>query len=117
VGDVITYEPPAGAGPAGLVTHRIVWAGRSEAGTRVFRTKGDFNRAADPWSFSLQRPTQARAVFHVPYVGYLLAALGVRWLRMLLIGLPALAIGVAVAVRLWRQAGETAGPPARPELG
>src|SRR3954466_14363845 len=23
VGDVITYAPPAGAGPAGLVTHRI----------------------------------------------------------------------------------------------
>src|SRR4051812_46714558 len=37
VGDVITYAPPAGAGPAGLITHRIVSIQPQPNGTRVFR--------------------------------------------------------------------------------
>ena len=111
VGDVITYTPPAGSGPEGLVTHRIVWRGRDRQGAPSFRTKGDHNRAADPWRFTLRQPEQARAVFHIPYAGYVLAALGERRLRMLLIGLPALLIGVAVAVRLWREP-EDAAPAA-----
>ena len=102
VGDVITYRPPPGTASSALVTHRIVWAGRDRNGHRTFRTKGDANRAADPWRFTLTRPTQARVAFHVPYAGYPLAALAVRPLRMLLIGLPALMIGIAAAARLWR---------------
>src|SRR5688500_19153781 len=47
-GDVITYRPPAGAGPDGLVTHRIASISRGEDGTRVFRTTGDPNETADP---------------------------------------------------------------------
>ena len=103
IGDVIVYEPPPGAGPGGLVAHRIVWSGRDAAGLRTFRTKGDANRSADPWTFTLREREQARSAFVVPYVGYGLAALGVRELRMLLIGLPALLIGLAVAVDLWRE--------------
>jgi signal peptidase I len=53
VGDVITYRPPAGAGPDGLVTHRIAAITTGKAGERVFRTKGDANRSADPWKFTL----------------------------------------------------------------
>lgn len=103
VGDVIVYEPPPGAGPGGLVSHRIVWTGRDPDGLRAFRTKGDANKVPDPWRFTLRSRTQARASFDVPYVGYALAALGVRELRMLLIGLPALLIGLAVAASLWRE--------------
>lgn len=105
VGDVITYSPPRPVGDGGLVTHRIAWIGRDADGTRAFRTKGDANSVADPWRFTLDRPTQARAAFHVPYVGFALSALGVRSLRMLLIGLPALLIAVAILARLWRDAG------------
>src|SRR5688500_11279900 len=36
VGDVITYRPPAGAGPTGLVTHRIAAITRDKVGTPVF---------------------------------------------------------------------------------
>ena len=42
-GDVITYRPPPGAGPVGLVTHRIASIARDERGARVFRTRGDAN--------------------------------------------------------------------------
>jgi signal peptidase len=106
VGDVITYKPPAGSVTQGLVTHRIVWIGRDHDGARSFRTKGDHNAVADPWRFTLPDANQARVVFHIPYVGYVLAALGVRQLRMLLIGLPALAFGLLAFVRLWRNEDE-----------
>jgi signal peptidase len=105
VGDVITYEPPPKAGTDGLVTHRIVSIQRAH-GERVFRTGGDANAEPDPWRFSLEEPTQARASFAVPLAGYAFAALGIREVRMLVIGLPALGIAVLLLVRLWREAGE-----------
>ncbi|HKG01847.1 MAG TPA: signal peptidase I [Conexibacter sp.] len=105
VGDVITYAPPPPAGLNGLVTHRIAWIGRDRSGARAFRTKGDANPVGDPWRFTLDRPRQARAALHIPYVGFALAALGVREVRMLLIGLPALLIALGTLVRLWRKAG------------
>jgi signal peptidase len=108
VGDVITYDPPAGAGPAGLVTHRIVSITPQPGGARVFRTKGDANRVVDPWTFTLQNRTQARAAFHLPFAGFALAALADRRLRMLLIGVPALLVALSVLAALWRDAGETA---------
>jgi signal peptidase len=107
VGDVITYDPPAG-GPAGLVTHRIASIRTGPGGVRVYRTKGDFNPTADPWTFTLTNPTQARVAFHVPYVGFSLAALADRRLRMLIIGVPALLVALSVLARLWRDAGEAA---------
>ncbi len=106
VGDVITYVPPPGSGPAGRVTHRIASIKAAPGGERSFRTKGDANASKDPWRFALAAPTQARAVFGVPYVGYAFAALGFRHLRMLVIGLPAALIAFALLARLWREAGE-----------
>jgi len=107
-GDVITFRPPASAGLAhrGLVTHRIAAITHDPAGGRVFRTRGDANRTADPYAFGLHHKTQARVAFHVPYVGYAFAALGIRWVRMLVIGLPALLIALAVLAGLWREAGQ-----------
>src|SRR5438270_10973379 len=86
VGDVITYDPPAGAPVTHKLTHRIVWIGRGRDGSPAYRTKGDANAKADPWTFELHRRTQARVAFHVPYVGYVLSALSIRWVRMLAIG-------------------------------
>jgi signal peptidase len=104
VGDVITYTPPPGSGPQGRITHRIVWIGSDQLGRRIFRTKGDANVSADPWTFSLDQPTQARVAFHVPYVGYVFAALSIRDVRMLFIGLPALLVAVAALAGLRREA-------------
>ena len=107
VGDVITYKPPAGSGPAGLVTHRIHSIKAQPNGARVFRTKGDFNAAADPWTFTLGDGRQAKVAFHLPYVGFALAALADRSLRMIIIGIPALLVARSVLAGLWREAGET----------
>ena len=105
VGDVITYRPPAGAGPEGLVTHRIAEISRDKLGRPMFRTKGDANQAADPWTFALPKGEQARVRAGVPYVGFALAALGRREARMLIIGLPAGLIALVSLAGLWREAG------------
>ena len=108
VGDVITYEPPRGAGPEGRVTHRIFSIGRDRQGRSVYRTKGDANAAPDPWEFTLNEGRQARVVLGVPYVGYAFAALSIRQVRMLVIGLPALLVAFSLLAGLWREAGEEA---------
>ena len=95
VGDGITYRPPAGSGPKGLVTHRIAAITRDRDGSRIYRTKGDANDVADPWTFKLAGPEQARVRAGVPYVGFAVAALSERRSRMLIVGLPALLIALS----------------------
>jgi signal peptidase len=104
VGDVITYRPPSGSGPAGLVTHRIV----SISPQGEFHTKGDFNQTADPWTFALRSPTQARVKAGIPYAGFAVAALSDRRLRMLIVGLPAALIALMSVMALWRETGTRA---------
>ena len=106
-GDVITYRPPAASGVDHLITHRIQ-AITVHDGVRVYRTKGDANPTADPWTFTLPKPTQARVSFHVPYAGFAVAALSDRRLRMLVVGLPALLIAVSSLASLWRPEPEPA---------
>lgn len=90
VGDVITYQPPPDAGIDTLVTHRIV-----SLDDGVVRTKGDNVPQADPWTFRISQPTQARAVFGVPYVGWLFIWLNDRDTRQLFVGGPAGLIALA----------------------
>jgi signal peptidase len=105
VGDVITYTPPRSAGHSGALTHRIVWIGKDRGGGSAFRTKGDANPIADPWRFTLARPTEPRVAFGVPYLGYVLSALAIREARMLLVGIPALLVAIGILAGLWRAAG------------
>jgi signal peptidase I len=105
VGDVITYRPPAGSGPAGLVTHRIADITTDKVGRRVFRTKCDANEDADPWTFALPDGEQARVRAGIPYAGFAVAALGKRDLRILLVGIPAGLIALTSLAGLWREAG------------
>ena len=108
VGDVITYTPPRGSGPEGMVTHRIVSIGRDRDGKRLYRTKGDGNASADPWRFRLDQANQARVAFHVPKLGYVLAKASDRTVRMLGVGLLALLVVASTFAKLWRDAGEYA---------
>ena len=112
VGDVITFVPPPEYDIDTPVTHRIVEISaapedqreKATAG-RMFRTKGDANEARDPWLMVLDQPTQDRVEHHVPYMGYVYQWLSRRWVQLLAIGLPALAIAVVIARALWREAG------------
>lgn len=92
VGDVITYRPPANTGINHLVTHRISERTVNEDGTVMFRTKGDANPGNDPWVFSLVNAEQNVMQYYVPGVGYALIFLSNPTVRMVLIGIPAIAI-------------------------
>jgi signal peptidase len=99
VGDVITFRPPDGVSQ---VTHRIVNASRDDGGRPVFKTRGDANQYADPWTVSFPRGVQARYWFSVPYVGYVLGLLSFASVRMLFLALPALVVGISLLVSVWR---------------
>lgn len=106
VGDPITYAPPPGASPNHkLVTHRIYKVLPGPNGQRAFITKGDANPKPDAWKFTLQRPTQDKVRFHIPYVGYVFMFLSVPQFRMILIGLPALLMAGWMIFGMWRDAG------------
>ena len=45
-------------------------------------------------------------MFQVPLLGYVLAALSMRTVRIALIGLPAVLIALSLLWSLWREAGE-----------
>ncbi len=98
-GDVITFKPPQKSEP---VTHRIMTIRRVKDGRLVFQTKGDANEAMDPWKFTLNEPVQAKYRFHIPYVGYVLAALSIPKLRLLFIGLPTIVIALTLLFSIWR---------------
>ncbi len=103
-GDVITFRPPT---QSSLVTHRIIAVEEGPDGGRLYRTKGDFNETADPWNpITLDGPQQARYAFHIPLLGYVLAALSIRIVRLSAIGLPAVLIAISLLWSLWRSAGE-----------
>jgi signal peptidase len=108
VGDVITYRPPPGATTHDLVTHRIVAIAHTRSGARVYRTKGDANPVADPWTFTLPNPTQAKVRAGIPCAGFAVSALSDRRARLLLVGLPAALIALASLAGLWREAGAEA---------
>ncbi len=104
-GDVITYVPPGNAEP---VTHRLISRNDGKKGGPVFRTKGDNNPVADPRTFQLSRPKQARYAFSVPYLGWLFIGLGTPKVRFILLVIPALLIALSMLARLWREGGRLA---------
>jgi signal peptidase len=108
VGDVITYRPPAEAGVDHPITHRIAEIVHDRTGSTVYRTRGDANPAADPWTFTLPGSRQARVKAGVPYAGFALAALSRKDVRVGLIALPAALIALASLVATWRRLGEEA---------
>jgi signal peptidase I len=108
VGDPITYSPPPGFTHQARVTHRIWSIHLGPDGERIFKTKGDANRHPDVWQFTLNQATQERVVFHVPEVGYLFLLLSLRDFRIVLVGVPAVIIGLILMLRLWREAGQEA---------
>jgi signal peptidase I len=105
VGDPITYDPPPGFTSQGRVTHRIWRITRGKDGVRVYKTKGDANQSPDIWSFTLPRPTQDKVMFHIPEVGYLFLLLSLRNFRLILVGVPAVLIGLWELSKLWREGG------------
>jgi signal peptidase len=117
VGDPITYSPPSGFTSQARVTHRIWWIGRGANGERVYRTKGDANKHPDAWKFTLNQSTQDVVVFHIPDVGYVFTLLSLRKFRIVLVGLPAIIIGLMMLRALWIEGGQEARKQKLAQLG
>jgi signal peptidase len=104
VGDIIVFNKPGQANEK--VTHRVYKISNSPAG-RYFTTKGDANGAADSWRVPAVGTGWVSA-FHVPAVGYVLAALQSTLARLLLLVIPALALGAITLYEIWRERGQEA---------
>jgi signal peptidase len=101
VGQIIVFSRPGQ--PGERVTHRVFKIGKSPTGP-YFITKGDANGAPDDWRVPAVG-TGWVAGLHVPYVGYVLADLQSTTARLLLLLIPALALGAITLFEIWRDRG------------
>ena len=102
VGDVIVFDKPGAANEK--VTHRVFKVSAGPNG-RYFTTKGDANGAPDDWRVPAVG-TGWVSVFHVPALGYVLAALQSTLARLLLLLVPALLLGVITLYEIWTERGK-----------
>ena len=102
VGDVIVFDKPGAANEK--VTHRVFKVSAGPNG-RYFTTKGDANGAPDDWRVPAVG-TGWVSVFHVPALGYALAALQSTLARLLLLLVPALLLGVITLYEIWTERGK-----------
>lgn len=94
VGDVVAFRPPNAGEENTFVTHRIVGV-VEENGTRYFKTKGDNNEDLDPFLVP-EGNVYGRAVFSIPYLGYLTRHNPNRGIRLGVYLLTILIPGVAI---------------------
>jgi signal peptidase len=97
-GDIVSFHDPGRHGE--LVTHRVEAV--QPGGRQIdFLTRGDANRAPEPWAVarSAQVP---RMVARVPAIGRGISWMADRWARTLLLSAVALVLGTALLRRIWR---------------
>lgn len=103
-GMVITYHMPIGDHQ--LITHRIISVEHGPGGSVTVNTKGDANKAADPWTATLQGDTAYQVRGVVPELGNLIRVLRTPGVTdVLLYGAPALLAGWLL-LSIWRPARE-----------
>lgn len=101
VGDIIVFTKPGAA--TEKVTHRVYKISTGASG-KYFTTKGDANGAPDDWQVPAVG-TGWVAKFHVPQLGYVLYDLQSTTARLLLLLIPALALGGITIFEIWRDRG------------
>jgi len=99
VGDVVTFIDPSRG--RRLVTHRVRRLRVSGPAVHVI-TRGDANEAPERWSIAADGRV-GRVVYRVPKLGYLTVPAGTPLGRLLLVVLPAVALGACEIWRIWRR--------------
>jgi signal peptidase I len=103
-GMVITYHIPIG--DHSLITHRVISVQHGAGGSVTVNTKGDANKAADPWTATLQGDTAYQVRGVIPAIGNLIRVLRTPGVTdVLLYGAPALLAGWLL-LTIWRPARE-----------
>jgi len=101
VGDIIAFDRPGVENEK--ITHRVYQIKTGPSG-RYFITKGDANGTPDDWQVPAVG-TGWIARFHVPTIGYALIDLQSTIGRILLLVIPALALGLITLYEIWRDRG------------
>jgi signal peptidase I len=101
VGQVIVFNKPGDTNEK--VTHRVYSIGTGATG-KYFVTKGDANGTPDDWRVPAVG-TGWVAKFHVPTLGYAISDLQSTTARLLLLLIPALALGLITLYEIWRDRG------------
>jgi signal peptidase I len=95
VRDVIIFRRPDN--PTEQMVHRIIQTIPGSSGQRAFRTQGDANSGADPWTLTIRQPYTYRVRWSVPLVGYAVVAFqNHRGYVLLVAGMVALLVGGSV---------------------
>jgi signal peptidase I len=99
VGDVVMFSPP---GYYGHYTHRVVSI-KGRPSDRVFTTKGDMNKAPDPWQLRSVdgRGHVGKFVANVPYAGYVVEYAHDWRVRLILLITFCAAAAAVVLHRIW----------------
>lgn len=97
VGDVIVFSEPGQ--PNTKVTHRVYSIGNSANG-EYFITKGDANGSPDDWRVPAVGKGW-KAVWHIPYAGYILFDLQSTYGRLLLLLVPAAILALITLWEIW----------------
>lgn len=106
-GMVITYHRPIE--DHSLVTHRVVWVKKAADGIVTVQTKGDANKANDPWTATLDGDTAYQVRGVVPLLGHVIEALRAPVVtQALLYGAPTLLVGWLL-LTIWRPARDAHG--------
>jgi signal peptidase len=98
VGDVVTFHDPSRGHI--LVTHRVRDI-RVTGATAHVVTRGDANGGSERWSVAAGGRV-GRVVYRVPKLGYLTVTAATPLGRILLVVVPALALGAFEIRRIWR---------------
>lgn len=96
-GDVVTFQDPDE--PGRMITHRVRSV-REQGGSVDVVTKGDANNTTERWSMAADGHL-GRVQYRVAKVGYALVFLRGPVGILLLVVLPALALGVLELRRIW----------------
>ncbi len=97
VGDVVSFHSPESGR---ILTHRVQAVAVGEGVIEV-QTRGDANTGTESWAIE-PTGTVGRLVFEIPYLGYALAPLQGVAPRLLLVVMPALALGGILLASIWR---------------
>ena len=106
VGQVITYAIPIG--DQHVETHRVVKILRREP-TPIIITKGDANKAADPWQAELQGNEVWRVRGHAPKLGLLINSLRAPLIKLLAVLVAPFVLVALWLFEIWRPQGSLAG--------
>jgi signal peptidase I len=103
VGQVISLHIPVG--DHHVQTHRVVQVVRGGKHP-VIRTKGDANKAPDPWTARLDGSTAWQVRLVVPKLGWLIVWLRSPWLRLLTVFVAPALFALVALRRIWNDADE-----------